>query len=151
VGHLPLDPFPVIRTRNADEMQDALIRIYGGRRFDLTNGADDFEAHANHCQLQSVGLSYCGYKSPVELDFPEAGFVRQQICLSGSGQSRLGSRTIEVSDRQSCIISPGAAVTADFGRRYAQIVVQIEAAALHEKLASQGVQAQPQLLADGVP
>jgi len=115
-------------------MQDAIIRVYGGKRFDLPGGSAGFAAHANHCQLQSVGISYCNYTNAVELDFPEASYVRQQFCLHGAGETRLGTRSFAFAEGQSCIIPADARVSVDFSTHYEQLVVRIEAAALIGKL-----------------
>jgi AraC-like DNA-binding protein len=134
VGTAPLDRFAVIRTRDPDAMRDAIIRVYGARRFDVRGGESAFAARANHCKLQSVSISYCNYATPVALEFPGANYVRQQFCLRGAGETRFGTQSFAVNDRQSCVIPSDTRVALDFSEHYEQLVVRIDATALVEKL-----------------
>ena len=79
----PLDSFAIIRSRNPEEVRQALLRFYGARRFDLASGRQ-LIARANHWQSKSVGVSYCSYGAQVQLEFPGANCFRQQISLHGS-------------------------------------------------------------------
>jgi len=69
-GVKPLDSFPIIRSRNVEEVREAIIGSYGALRLDLPRQAEGFDVRANHWQSRNVGLSYCGYGASVERDFP---------------------------------------------------------------------------------
>lgn len=130
-----LDRFPIIDTREPERMQAALARTYGSRLFDLPRGSEGFRGKANHAQLGGVGISYCYYGAQTEVDFPEASYVRFQISLIGSGETRIGSRRHVVSRDETCLIPSDVDVDVAFGEGYSQLVLRIEKKALARKFA----------------
>ena len=135
-GSKPLDSFPIIRSRNIEEVRQAVIGSYGARRFDWPRHAEGFDVRANHWQSQNVGLSYCGYGGPVQLDFPAASFFRQQISIAGSSGLRIGRIEKQVTSEESCVVPPETPIEVAFAPGYEQFVLRIETNSLLNKLAA---------------
>jgi AraC-like DNA-binding protein len=135
-GLKPLDSFPIIRSRDVEEVREAVIDSYGALRLDLPRHAEGFDVRANQWQSQSVGLSYCGYGTPVELTFPAASFFRQQICLSGNSGLKVGRVEKQVTSEESYVVPPETPIEVAFAQGYEQLVLRIEGDALFSKLAA---------------
>ncbi len=135
-GSKPLDSFPVIRSRDVEEVREAIIGSYGATRLDLPRHAEGFDVQANQWQSQSVGLSYCGYGAPVELTFPAGDFFRQQICLSGNSGLKIGRVEKQVTSEESYVVPPETPIEVAFSQDYEQLVLRIEGDALFSKLAA---------------
>lgn len=128
-----LQKFPVVSTRNPEEMAHTLRTVYGAARFDLLT-KERFEARANFVQLPTVSLGFCAYGSEVEVDFPEADYARQQISLRGTALTRIGGKAVETDRGKSCITSPGQSATLVFAEGYEQLVLRISKQGLIQKL-----------------
>jgi AraC-binding-like domain len=102
----PLDDYPVIRTKNVDELREAVSAIYGDHSFDVKRGAESFYAKANHCSLGNVGLSYASYSAGARSRFPQFDAFAQQFCVSGATQATIDGRRVEVTSETSCIVGP---------------------------------------------
>ena len=135
-GAKPLDTFPIIRSRNVEEVREAVVGSYGALRLGLPPQAEGFDVRANHWQSRNIGLSYCGYGASVELDFPAANFFRQQISLSGSSALMVGRIEKQVTSEESCVVPPETPIEVAFAPGYEQLVLRIEADALFSKLAA---------------
>ena len=66
----PLSRSPVVRTRNPEEMRDALYTVYGATGFSVVNSSD-FQGVANYLVLPNIGLGFCGYAAKTVVEFPE--------------------------------------------------------------------------------
>ena len=135
IGSRPLDSFPIIRSRNAEEVREAVFRSYGAR-ISLPRRAEDFEVRANHWQSQNLGLSYCNFGVPVKLEFPAASFFRQQICLRGSADISFGRIERQVTNEETCVVPFETLIGVAFGTGFEQVVLRIEADVLLNKLAA---------------
>ena len=127
-----LQKFPVVSTRNPEEMAHTLKTVYGAVRFDLITKTN-FEARANFVQLPTVSLGFCAYGSEVAVDFPEAEYARQQISLRGTALTSIGGKAVETDGGKSCITSPGQSATLVFGEGYEQLVLRISKQGMIQK------------------
>ena len=130
----PLDSFPIIRSRNAEEVREAVVRTYGARRLNFPRHAEGFNARANHWQSRNIGLSYCSYGAQVQLEFPEAAFFRQQICLRGGADVTVDRFPRQVTMDETCIVPPDTPLYVDFRPGFEQLVLRIDADVLMNKL-----------------
>ena len=135
IGSKPLDSFPIIRSRNTEEVREAVFRSYGAR-ISLPHRADDLEVRANHWKSQNLGLSYCNFGVPVKLEFPAASFFRLQICLRGNAAVRCGQIERQVTKEETCVVPSEALIGVAFGTGFEQLVLRIEADVLLNKLAA---------------
>lgn len=133
-GRRPLDSFPVIRSRNIEEIHQALIRSYGARRLNLPHGAGRFEFRVNHWQSENIGFLYVS-GAPFELEFPTANFFRQAF-VRGGAVIRLDGIERQVMDRETCVLPPEAVVTAAYAPGFEHFGLRMKADALLGKLAA---------------
>jgi AraC-like DNA-binding protein len=127
----PLESFTVMSTQDAEAARHALLDTFGATGFELRGRPSQFRTKAGFVKLGDLSLSFCRYDEPVRLTFPEAGFVRQQICLDGSSQSRFGNRLIELDAQNwSATIPAGVEVDFQYSASFRQMILWIESAAL---------------------
>ncbi len=113
----PLSRSPVVRTRNPEEMRDALRTVYGATGFSVANSTE-FQGVANYLILPHIGLGFCGYAAETVVDFPEGDFARLQVGLKGKAGVVLGATTtVPVDEQHLGIIPPGQPSTVMFGRK----------------------------------
>jgi hypothetical protein len=80
----PLASFPILKSRNIEEIRQALTRSYDARRLNLPHDTEEFEFRANHWQSQNIALSYISFGAPIELELPTANFFRQAFVRGGA-------------------------------------------------------------------
>jgi AraC-like DNA-binding protein len=132
----PLQRFPVVQTREPEEMRHALISTYGARHF-ATSDNSAFSARANYAKFESIGIGFCAYgKGRTVVDFPEGDFARIQFGLKGTSATTIEGRKVLVDSEQACVTSPGRAAKIAFEPDYEQIIVRIETSALRHALTS---------------
>ncbi|MCA1363755.1 AraC family transcriptional regulator [Bradyrhizobium sp. IC3069] len=132
----PLNRSPVVRTRNPEEMRDALRTVYGATGFSVANSID-FEGVANYLILPHIGLGFCGYAAKTIVDFPEGDFARLQVGLKGKASVILDTATtVPVDEQHLGITSPGQPSTIIFEAGFEQLILRIKTAALDKALAT---------------
>jgi len=131
----PLSRSPIIRTRNPEEMRQALLAVYGASRFDVPR-PDGFEAVANYLALSNVGLGFCGYSAKTIVEFAESDFARLQIALKGNATTILRAGDIAIDQQRPCIVPPGQPISVAFEPGYEQLILRISGAALEKALAT---------------
>jgi AraC-like DNA-binding protein len=124
----------IIRTDKSERMADALLEVYKGRLVSVDCSGQPFFGQANRAQFEHIGFDYCVYGADVEIEFPEAPSFRQQICLSGGGETIMQRKSAALSDAATCVIRPETKVTTRFGAGYSQLVMRVDPAALRRKL-----------------
>jgi AraC-like DNA-binding protein len=132
----PLDSSPLVRSRNANDVRSVLVGSYGARRLDVSAGAERLDVWINHWQSKNIGLSFCSYGAPVEVDFPAVTVFRQLLCLRGISRASLGQLERQVTVDETCIVPPEVPVDVVFGPGYEQLVLRIEVQSLTSKLAA---------------
>jgi AraC-like DNA-binding protein len=133
----PLSAFNVMRTRDYQVARDALLDVYGATRFERIGGDQAFEARANFVKLGPVALSFCQYSDRVQIDFPAATFVRQQICFGGAGRTSFGSTHIDIdANNWSAMVPAGVDVSFDYLPSFRQIIMWIESETLERSYAA---------------
>ncbi len=124
----------IIRTNKLERMSDTLLEVYKARMVSANCGAKPFFGQANRVHFEHIGFDYCVYDADVEIEFPEAPSFRQQICLSGGGETIIQRKGAPLSDVATCVIGPGTKITTRFGAGYSQLVLRVDPAALRRKL-----------------
>lgn len=134
VPEFPLSRSPVVRTRDPEEMRNALFTVYGAIAFAVANPAE-FEGVANYLILSNIGLGFCGYGAETVVKFPEGDFARLQIGLKGRAGVILGSTTtIPVNEQQLGVTPPGQPTTIVFEPGFEQLMLRIRTKALDSAL-----------------
>lgn len=132
----PLDSFAAIRSQNAEEVRDELVRVYGARQFSLGRNREGLNVRANHWQSRDIALSYCNYGTAVQVEFPPADFFRLQVCLIGTAEVNVDGSSRRLTRTESCVIPPGVHLINNFPEGYEQLVLRIRTGALTSKLAA---------------
>lgn len=130
----PLDNFPLIRTRNAEEAREALARIYVRPALRFERGCDELDSAINNCQLQHIGVAYGTFGANVHLAFPEAGYFALLFPIRGKGEIVSGGNSVPLAVGSSATISPHAGHKASYSADYQYLVLRIDAQALTRKL-----------------
>ncbi len=131
----PLASFPILRSRNIEEIRQTLIQSYGARRLDLPHRAEEFEFRADYWQSQNIGLSYSSFGAPLQLEFPTANFFRQAF-VRGGAKLRFDRIEKQVTVEESCVVPPGTLLTAAFAPGFEHFGLRIKADVLLNKLAA---------------
>ena len=84
----PLASFPILRSRDPEEVRDAVTRSYGARSFSLPYRAKEFEFRVNHWQSKNIELTYLS-GAPFQLEFPSANYFRQAF-VRGAADIKFG-------------------------------------------------------------
>jgi len=136
-GAKPLDGFPAARTRDVDEMRGIVSQFYGDNTLSLAPGTTSLAAHANHCQLEDVGISYADFGGAIELAFPmfAAGYS-MPIAITGGGSATSRGHGVDLDTNQTVIASNGTPITVRYGLGFETFTVQLNAAAMRRKLTS---------------
>ncbi|MGP8120350.1 MAG: helix-turn-helix domain-containing protein [Xanthobacteraceae bacterium] len=123
----PLKGFEVMHTHDVEAARHAVLDKFGASGFELTDRAGGFQARSNFASLGDVALCFCEYTAGVRLKFPEAGFVRQQICLSGSGRTTAGPVRADIdAENWSSVIPSGVPVDFDYSADFRQVIIWID-------------------------
>ncbi|AMN43665.1 AraC family transcriptional regulator [Rhodoplanes sp. Z2-YC6860] len=132
-GQQPLDRFPLIRTRSVDELIASVTRYYGHIDFKIPRDTKSFNVRANHCQLQSLGLSYATHGSPLEIELPAFEYFGQLFSLGGNAEAGSGRATVPVDRTNSCVASSHESTRLKYAGDFKQLALKINAAALNKK------------------
>ena len=132
----PLDAYPALRSNKVAEIEHVLAATYGARRFELIGRKESLNVHANHWQSKAVSLSFCHYGSRVNVDFPEAGFFRQQFSLRGGAAIRIGAKECEIGENAFCVVPPDRRLLIKFRPDFEQLVLRIDKDSLEKKSAA---------------
>jgi hypothetical protein len=130
----PLDSFPFVRSRDVEQVRDALASVYAKPVLVPTRGVAGFNATINVCQLSNLGLAYGAFGVPVGFDFPASGFFSQVFPIRGKGEIVCGRVAAALNPGSSAVVSADRAHKADYNADYEHLVLRISAHALTEKL-----------------
>jgi AraC-like DNA-binding protein len=131
----PLSNYPVMDSRDPEQVRDRLFGFYGASHFDIVGQKNEFAVRANHLQTGSLGLSYCDYANDVSVGFGEDTFVRQIFNLQGEGRYTVNGKSAEIARGGWTPVLPASApLRLDFKSHYCQFVLRIELSALQRNL-----------------
>lgn len=130
----PLDKFPLIRSRDIEEVREAIARIYCKPVLVPTRGIEAFDAALNNCRLQRVELAYCTFHAGVGLEFPETSFFVQMLPIRGQGEIACGQTSAVLVPGGGVVLSSNAAHKISYSADYEHVVLRIGAPTLAKKL-----------------
>lgn len=132
----PLDKFPFIRSRDIDEVSEAIARVYGRPAIAPARGTKTIEARINRCRLPHTTLTYSSYGVGVGLDYPETEFFSLLVPIHGTGEMFCGQVAVALPTGAGAVVSAGMAHKANHGADYEHLILLIDARVLAEKLAA---------------
>jgi len=81
-----LNEFPLIATRNPDELTSHLAAAAGATRVDVSPIDGQVDARVNFRKLSNTSLFYSTFGAPLKIAFPECRFFKLQIVLKGTAE-----------------------------------------------------------------
>lgn len=132
----PLDNFPLIRSRDIEEVCDAIGRIYTRPAFVPLRGATNVNATVNNCRLQHIALAYGSYGAATALAYPETGLFVQLFPLRGAAEIVCGRTAGALIPGAGAVVSPGMTYTMNYAADYAHLALRIDARILTDKLSA---------------
>jgi AraC-binding-like domain len=132
----PLDRFPVIRTRDVEELRAKLAQIYTNPALAPEGRSRTFDIAFNNYQIRHIGISFIKYGSAVRLELPHTDYISQIFPLNGDGIILNNKEAVPMTGREGAINSAGISHTARFDAAYEQVALRINPAAARKHLAA---------------
>jgi hypothetical protein len=132
----PLDRFPVIRTRNIDEMRAALARIYAKPVLIPEGHVRTIAAAANSRPLRHIVPCYGKYGAAMRAQFSESNFCIQIFPIAGKGEVAIGQASASVNPENCAVISSGTGFKANYSADYEQVVLMLHSTSLTNMLST---------------
>ncbi len=138
---MPLHRFPLLTADAAEATRDPSTFLRptapnGDAGFELLGYPGEFTAVGNFVRLKTLGVAYLSYSSRVRAHCAGVDAIRQQFCLRGSAVTSFGSHQVQVDPDRPCLIPPRTAAIYDFEKNFSQLVLYVDAAALHSTLST---------------
>lgn len=130
----PLDNFPLVRSRDIEDVRAALARVYTKPALVPTPGVEHLNAALNSCRLGRVTLAYSTYGSDVGLEYPPTDLCVQLFPIRGTAQMVCGRISDVLTPGASAVVCDGAPYTMKYGADYEHLVLRISSRLLTEKL-----------------
>ncbi len=130
----PLDNFPLLRSRDVDEVRACLKRQYGYGALIPLHRAEAFDATINGCKLQDTALHFGTFGTPATFAFPPLDYFCQLLPLRGAGENVRGNLATELVANAGALTSPEAPHQTTISADYEHLVLRISAKALTRKL-----------------
>jgi AraC-like DNA-binding protein len=133
---LPLDSFPLMRSKTVAGVHDVISPLFAARILNLPQGSNDLDARGNLRSLAKTKIWCSSYNVPIKMCFGGDGLLRLQFALNGSAAISAGGKEFQVTPQQGCVMpAEGPPIVADYERGFGQIVFLLETGHLREKLA----------------
>lgn len=132
----PLANFSLIRSRNIEEVREAIAHVYVTPDLQPMHDVAGLNATVNNCRLRHIQLAYTAYGADVRFEFAASGFFSLLLPLCGTGEIVCGKTLIALAAGTGAVIPPDVAHKARYGADYEQLVMRVDAPALTEKLAA---------------
>jgi hypothetical protein len=132
----PLSKFPLLRSRDVEEVRGCFSRIYATPILMPTGALDDFNATMNGCHLGSVALVYAAFGVATGFEFPATGAVSRLFPIRGSGRSTSGRVSAELAAGAGAMIASDLPHQTQVSGDYEHFVLRVSERALTEKLAA---------------
>jgi hypothetical protein len=132
----PLDNFPVIRTRDIEELRAALAKIYAKPTLEFSSPTKALDASINQCRLQHVRLGYGAFGTAMRFEFPASNCFLQLCPVRGKGEIVSRNISVSLAAGASVTISPDEGFKGNYDADYECLVLKIDTQALTKKLAA---------------
>lgn len=134
-NYAPLNSFPLIRTRNIEEIRQTFVQGYGARQINLPRETTGPELRFNYWQSQNIALSHFSFNGPFQLEFPTGSFFRQAF-VRGEVDIRFGRVKKKAANAETCVLPPDAMVAATYAPSVEHFGFKIKTDSLLRKLAA---------------
>jgi AraC-binding-like domain len=131
-----LDRFPLVRTRNSDEMCAALERIYAKPVLGFAAQTKEVDVAINYLPVNYIGLGNTKYGIGVSLIYPDSDVIMQTFPVAGRGEAAVDHFVGPLNRWHGVIVSPGMKFTVKLAGSYETLLLVIKPQALLSKLAA---------------
>jgi AraC-binding-like domain len=132
----PLDNFPLLRSKDVEDVRDCVERVYGRRVLIPQHAVEGFNAIINECRLRDTGLLYGTFGTAASFEFPPVDYFCQLFPLRGTGETANGQVSSDLIRGTGAVTSADAPHRTKISADYAHLVLRIDATALTGKLAA---------------
>ena len=132
----PLHNFPLVRSRDVEEVRSCIARFYSKPVLVPARRAESFDATINAYQFRNIGICYSTFGADIGFEFPPAGVFSQLFPIRGRGEATCGRASFGLSAGAGVVIPPDASHNSNISADYEHLVLRINAQALTEKLAA---------------
>jgi hypothetical protein len=132
----PLDNFPLIRSRNVEEVREAIERVYVKPVMMPVRGTTVLDTTINNCRLPAIDLAYRAFGAPMGLKFPTTEFVALLFPMCGTGEIVTGRTSIGVTAGAGAVVPSDAEHQSNYSVDYAHLVLRVRSRVLSEHLSA---------------
>jgi AraC-like DNA-binding protein len=133
-GPCPLVRFPLIDTRDATELARFLASEYGVEECDLFGREGDFRVRISSLDLGRIRIAYSTCSVRSEIVFPADDTVRLHFGMGGSGEARLGTTRLRLSEHTAVVTPAYIELHECLEESFQRLVVRTSELALRRKL-----------------
>ncbi len=133
---LPLDRFPLVRAKSAEQISAALAEVYARPTLQIDGNKNQIDAVLNLYQGKDVALGYTRYGIPISLRYPESEVVLQTLPIRGEGEAVVSETEYALDASCGLTLTPGESFEVRLNANYEHLILLTNAAALHAKLAA---------------
>jgi AraC-binding-like domain len=130
----PLDNFPLIRSRDIEEVREALARVYARPALVPAPGVERLNATYNNCRLQHIEVAYVTFGAAVALEFPATSVFSHLFPVRGAGQITRGKDSVSLTVGTCAVASSDAGHTMNYDADYEYLVLRISSHTLTKRL-----------------
>ena len=144
-----LDRFPIIRSANVAEIEHAILRTYGARRFNVVGKSSALNVQANYWRGSSIALSL-GHNNGADTEVNYSGvcYFRQHFAIAGSTKLRIDRREHELSPTAPCMVPAGQPLYLRTPSGFENLVFRIDRGFLAGKAAAMTGECEPRFHSD---
>jgi hypothetical protein len=132
----PLDNFPLIRSRNIEEVRETIGQIYAKPVLVPARGVGVFDTTINYCRLQTIDFAYRAFGAQTGLEYPESEFVVLKFPIRGSGEITFGRTSVAVAAGIGAVIPSDVTHKSNYSADYAHLALRLRSRVLIEKLSA---------------
>jgi AraC-like DNA-binding protein len=132
----PLDSFPVVRSRDPEELRSILTRIHVQPTLELLGRNRTLQTVLNHHQLRHIRLTYGSFDTEVRLQYPQADLILQIFPIKGNALARVNGQSTVIDQEHSAVVSANTLFEITNSPEYERIVLSVASEALTKKLSA---------------
>ena len=130
----PLRHFPFYRSRDPD-IARRILSDYGVTNYEVTDEASNYQYEVNSVSLRDLTFYHGACSAGVRMKFAGADYIRQRICLAGTGRSTFSRGSSDLNVRKwSAVVPAGESGSFDFSPGYAELRMVVDDRRMRSKL-----------------
>jgi len=132
----PLENFPLVCSRDVDEVRSNLGRICSKPNLVLTSGHEGFDATINACRFPGFNLVYGAYGAAASFEFPASDAFCRLFPIRGRGETTWGRSSFALSTGAGAVVSAEISHRNNVSADYEHLVLGMNGRKLVAKLAA---------------